>query len=168
MAIERSEPSFTAGDREMLEGWLDYHRATLLLKCEGLTDEQLRSRPVPPSTLSLLGLVRHMAEVEFGWFNNALAGDTAPPIYGTDDNPDRDFEDVDVADVGEAFARLEQEVTRSRAISATRDLDLATARPRDGQALTLRWVLPHMIEEYARHNGHADLLREAIDGTTGD
>ena len=74
MTIERTEPSFTAGDREMLEGWLDYHRSTLLVKCEGLDDGQLRTRSVPPSSMSLLGLVRHMTEVECGWFTNALGG----------------------------------------------------------------------------------------------
>ena len=167
MAIERSEPSFTAGDREMLEGWLDYHRATLLLKCDGLTDEQLRSRSVPPSTLSLLGLVRHMTEVEYGWFVMDLGGTKLDGIYCTPANPDGDFDDVDTADVAAAFARFEEEVARSRGIAASRDLDLRTSAP-NGKPLTLRWVLTHMIEEYARHNGHADLLREASDGTTGD
>ncbi len=167
MAIVREEPSFTAGDREMLEGWLDYHRATLLKKCEGLNDDQLRTRAVPPSSLSLLGLVRHMTEVEYGWFNMDLGGTELDSIYCSPANPDGDFDDVDTANVAEAFDRFEQEIARSRGIAASRDLDLRTRAP-NGKPLTLRWVLCHMIEEYARHNGHADLLREQIDGTTGD
>ncbi len=169
MTIERAEPSFTAGDREMLDGWLDYHRVTLLTKCEGLSDEQLKTRAVPPSSMSLLGLVRHMSEVELGWFARELEADeTARPIYYDDASPDGDFDDLDSAAVVEVFARFDEEVDRARRIAAARDLDEATPRPRDGKRLTLRWVLTHMIEEYARHNGHADFLREQIDGTTGD
>ena len=169
MTIERHEPALTAGDREMLDGWLEYHRATLLAKCEGLTDEQLKTRSVPPSSLSLLGLVRHMSEVELGWFANGLEADeTATPIYCSTASPDGDFDDLDSAPVAQVFARFDEEVDRSRRTSAARDLDRATPRPRDGKPLTLRWVLTHMIEEYARHNGHADILREQIDGATGD
>lgn len=169
MTIERAEPAFTAGDREMLDGWLDYHRATLLTKCEGLSDEQLKSRAVPPSSMSLLGLVRHMSEVELGWFAREIDGDeTATPIYYSEASPDGDFDDLDSAPVAEVFARFDEEIARARRIAAARELDLATPRLRDGQPLTLRWVLTHMIEEYARHNGHADFLREQIDGATGD
>jgi uncharacterized damage-inducible protein DinB len=167
MTIERAEPSFTAGDREMLDGWLDYHRATLLTKCEGLTDEQLKTRAVPPSSMSLLGLVRHMTEVEQGWFNEDLGDEVVGSIYCEDDR-DGDFNDLDSVPVAEVFARFDQEIARARRIAAARDLDEATPRPHDGKPLTLRWVLTHMIEEYARHNGHADFLREQIDGTTGD
>ena len=169
MTIERAEPAFTAGDREMLDGWLDYHRATLLTKCEGLTDEQLKTRAVPPSSLSLLGLVRHMTEVEYGWFSEGLEADAElEPIYCSDAAPESDFDDLDSAPVADVFARFDAEVARSRTIAAARDLDTARPRPHDGKPLTLRWVLTHMIEEYARHNGHADFLREQIDGATGD
>ncbi len=168
MTIARAEPSFTAGDREMLDGWLDYHRATLLTKCEGLTDEQLKTRAVPPSSMSLLGLVRHMSEVERGWFAREIEADeTATPVYFSKVSPDGDFDDLDSAPVADVFARFDEEIARARRIAAARDLDEATPRLRDGKLLTLRWVLAHMIEEYARHNGHADVLREQIDGTTG-
>ena len=83
MTTERAEPATTAGEREMLTGWLDYHRATLVWKCEGLTDEQLRERSVPPSGLCLLGLVRHLTECERGWFRNVLAGGDLPYVYAT-------------------------------------------------------------------------------------
>ena len=169
MTIERAEPSFTAGDREMLDGWLDYHRATLVTKCEGLTDEQLKTRAVPPSSMSLLGLVRHMSEVERGWFAREIESDeNATPIYFSETSPDGDFDELDSAPVAEVFARFDKEVARARRIAAARDLDEATPRLRDGKPLTLRWVLTHMIEEYARHNGHADLIRESIDGEVGE
>ena len=165
----RVEARFDADERTMLSGFLDYHRATLLTKCEGLSDEQLKTRAVPPSSMSLLGLVRHMSEVELGWFAREIDGDeTATPIYYSEASPDGDFDDLDSAPVAEVFARFDEEIARARRIAAARDLDETTPRLRDGQPLTLRWVLTHMIEEYARHNGHADLLREQIDGATGD
>jgi uncharacterized damage-inducible protein DinB len=163
----RAEPPFAAGELEMLSAWLDFHRATLLLKCEGLTDDQLRQRSVPPSDLSLLGLVRHMAEVERGWFRQCLAGEDVPELYS-----ETEFSDVDTADTGEAFRIFEQECDLARqAVAAAPDLDAFSRgeRRRDDvpHRFTLRWILVHMIEEYARHNGHADLLRERIDGATG-
>ena len=179
MTLERVEPPLEAGEREMLNSWLDFHRATLAWKCDGLTGEQLRQRAVPPSSLSLLGLVRHMAEVERGWFRRTLAGEHAPPIYfSPNDNPDGDFDDVDDADVAADFAtwRTECEAARKAEAAAT-SLDVtaveqswawrrsSTETPR---RVSLRWILVHMVEEYARHNGHADLLRERIDGATGD
>ncbi len=179
MTLERVEPPLEAGEREMLNSWLDFHRATLAWKCDGLTGEQLRQRAVPPSSLSLLGLVRHMAEVERGWLRRTLAGEHAPPIYfSPNDNPDGDFDDVDDADVAADFAtwRTECEAARKAEAAAT-SLDVtaveqswawrrsSTETPR---RVSLRWILVHMVEEYARHNGHADLLRERIDGATGD
>src|SRR5215471_6694451 len=106
MTVERVEPPLVAHEREMLEAWLDFHRATLAVKCAGLTDGQLRARAVPPASLSLLGLVRHMAEGEHQWFTMVLGGEQeeqAPYPYYTEDNPDADFDDVDAADVAEAF-----------------------------------------------------------------
>jgi uncharacterized damage-inducible protein DinB len=154
----------------MLTGWLDHHRAVLLWKCEGLTDDQLRQRSVPPSSLSLLGLVRHMADVERGWFRQVLLGEDVPDLYSRKEDPDTDFNDVDTADVAEAFRAFEQECAAARqAVAASPNLDVLSKErsERTGEQFSLRWILTHMIEEYARHNGHADLLRERIDGATG-
>jgi uncharacterized damage-inducible protein DinB len=153
------------GEREMLDGWLDYHRATLLWKCAGLDDSQLRLRACPPSTLSLLGLVRHMNEVENSWFGR-FTGVEPPWIYSTDEWPDADFDDLDNADADADFAAFERQCARSRERAAGHSLD-ETFTSRRGRQLSLRWIYVHMIEEYARHNGHADLIREAIDGATG-
>ena len=150
----------------MLEGWLDYHRQTLAWKCVGLSDAQLRERSVPPSSMSLIGLVRHMAEVERNWFRRTLSEEDAPPIYYGPDNEDGDFDDVDGASVEEAFAEWRSPCANARAVAARMQLDDTGAGR--GQTVSLRWVLVHMIEEYARHNGHADFLRERIDGATGD
>ncbi len=117
----------------------------------------------------LLGLVRHMAEVERGWFRRTLAGEDAPPLYYPDVDPDGDFDNVDgatQADVDEAFATWRAEVQRGKEIMATKSLDDTFVRR--GKEFSLRWVLEHLVEEYARHNGHADLLRERIDGETGE
>ncbi len=163
-------PPLHGPERESLTEWLRYHRETLAWKCDGLDPDQLCLRSVPPSTLSLIGLVRHMAEVERHWFRRLLAGettDTAGPIYYDDTNRDGDFDDVDPSTVDAAMATWRRECERADEIVA--DLDLDETRFQDGRGdISVRWVLTHMIEEYARHNGHADLLRERIDGTTGD
>jgi uncharacterized damage-inducible protein DinB len=167
-APDRVFPPLVADERTMLDAWLDFHRATLLMKCEGLDDDQLRARSTPPSTLSLLGLVRHMTEVERGWFRRTLIGEDAPRIYSVEGRKDVDFDDVDSADSHVDFAAFSAEVERCRTICADhRDLDALAASQRHG-SVSLRWIYVHMIEEYARHNGHADLLRERIDGQTGD
>ena len=161
--VHREEHPRNLPEREDLDAWLDFHRRTLLAKCGGLTGEQLARRAVPPSSLSLLGLVRHMAEVERHWFRRLVDGDaTAGYIYCTDTNRDGDFDDVDTADAAADFAVFAHEVAAAEAIAAGRDLD-ESYEGRHGPT-SLRWVLVHMIEEYARHNGHADLIREAIDG----
>jgi hypothetical protein len=161
---ERVDPPYEADERTMLVSWLDYQRATLALKCEGLTDEQMRERSVPPSSLSLLGLVRHMAEVENNWFRFWLAGDGPVSRY----EGDEDFE-VDGADVADAFDYWRSECENARNVVATFDsLDAVGAGQELGAGISVRWTLVHMIEEYARHNGHADLIRERIDGSTGD
>jgi uncharacterized damage-inducible protein DinB len=167
MADARPRAPREAAEREMLNGWLEFHRATLQLKCDGLTDEQLRQRSVPPSGMSLLGLVRHLAEVERGWFRRGVGGEDAPARYYSKENPDGDFDDVDSADTAEAFATWRADCEQARAaVAAAPSLDYTFA---DGETRSsLRWVMLHMIEEYARHNGHADLLRERIDGATGD
>jgi hypothetical protein len=157
-------PRIPADERASLESWLDFHRATLLRKCAGLTPEQLTERSCPPSELSLLGLVRHMTLVE-GWFH---AFDDLPRLglYCSEGHPDGDFELTDPARAGDDLAAFHASVSRARLAVASRGLD---ERGSGGsQPVSLRWVYQHMIEEYARHNGHADLLRERIDGATGD
>jgi uncharacterized damage-inducible protein DinB len=171
MTSERPRPGLQAGERDMLNGWLDFHRAVLLWKCEGLTDDQLKQRAVPPSSLTLLGLVRHMAEVERGWFRVVLLGEDLPDLYTTPEGADPEFNGVDDADVAADVAAFEAECAAARqAVATAPDLDVLSKErsQRTGQQFSLRWILTHMIEEYARHNGHADLLRESIDGATGD
>jgi uncharacterized damage-inducible protein DinB len=168
--VERIEPPLVADERTMLDTWLDYHRATLLMKCAGLTDAQLKRRSADPSTLSLLGLVRHMTEVERAWFRRRIGGEDAPPLYYTQERRDDDFDAVDDADPAAMFAAFNAEVDRCRAAVAGVPLDTVVPNTtRDGRNdFSVRWIYVHMIEEYARHNGHADLLRERIDGAKGD
>jgi uncharacterized damage-inducible protein DinB len=166
MTVERVVPALVAAEREMLGAWLDFQRDTLALKCDGLTGDQLRERAVPPAKLSLLGLVRHMAEGEQQWFAMVLGGEQVPFHYYTDGNPDAEFDDVDGADVAEAFETWRSECADARErVAAAPSLDVTGSQ--DGRDFSLRWIMIHMIEEYARHNGHADLLRERIDGTVG-
>jgi len=165
----RTDPGTLTGERAALEEWLDFHRATLAMKCEGLDDAQLRTASAPPSDLNLLGLVRHMAEVERGWFRRTLAGEDAGWIYCTEEDMDRDIHATEEDTWEEAYATWQDEIARARANAAERGLDdVGTGKHRSGQTYNLRWIYLHMIEEYARHNGHADLLRERIDGATGD
>ena len=151
----------------MLEGWLDWHRQTLLIKCAGLTAEQLKLRAVEPSSLSLLGLVRHMSEVERSWFRNHAAGLQTSELYSSATNRDGDFDDVDGADAQADYAVFLEEIEAARAAIADVPLDHEFISKRNS-VISVRWVYVHMIEEYARHNGHADLLRESIDGSTGE
>jgi uncharacterized damage-inducible protein DinB len=162
----RVEPGFLLPEREMLEGWLEFHRATLLAKCEGLSDAQRRQRPVPTSELSLHWLVRHLADVERNWFQRVLSdqpelediwsggvnryhGQSLPASASWEDDRATYLEQCDLA----------------RGIAATKTLD--DTGPRKGRPCSLRWIYVHMVEEYARHNGHADLLRELVDGEVG-
>lgn len=162
----RSEPSFLLGERAMLDAWLEFHRLTLLIKCEGLDDDGRRARPVPTSQLSLHGLLRHMAEVERNWFRRVLLRqpDTPPLWY------DPAVEDSELVPLDDAYweadlAAWQQECEHSRASAAAHDLDDTGLRR--GEPCSLRWIYVHMIEEYARHNGHADLIRELVDGAVG-
>ncbi|WP_407940832.1 DinB family protein [Nonomuraea antri] len=152
----------------MLTSWLDFHRETLMMKCAGLSEEQLRLRSASPSSMSLLGMVRHMAHVERVWFRRVLDGEDVPLLWGKQAHRDADFDDVDTASADEAFATWRQEVELARKISAALPIEAIGKQQRHGQDCSHRWVLVHMIEEYARHNGHADLLRERIDGAVGD
>ncbi|GAB2691272.1 DinB family protein [Nocardia thraciensis] len=154
-------------ERTLLQSWLDFQRLTLLVKCQGLTAEQLRARSVEPSTLSLLGLVRHMTDVERSWFRKLCAGEDLRYRYSTRDNVDGEFDDVDTADPEADLERYRAELELADKAVADLPLEHTFVHPRSAQAISLRWVYLHMIEEYARHNGHADLLRERIDGSTG-
>ncbi|MGY1399274.1 DinB family protein [Streptomyces sp. SS10] len=163
----RVGPPLFGGERETLRACLDYHRATLAMKCEGLTDEELRKRSMPPSTLSLLGLVRHMAEVERAWFRRVFQDNDAPMVW----SDETDFQaayDADASTRQEAFTAWEAEVENSRQVEReASSLDAAGHQPRWGEDVSLRMVMLHVLMEYARHNGHADFLREGVDGTVG-
>ena len=166
---ERTDPPLAAPEREMLLGWLDFHRSTLRLKCQGLTPEQLCERSVPPSSMSLIGLVRHMAEVERNWFQRVMEGTDAPPLfYDRETNPDGDFDDVDPDRVENDYDSWLDQIAIADEVTTRHELDDMAAVENYGRHVSLRWILVHMVEEYARHNGHADLLRERIDGATGD
>lgn len=168
MTIPRTEPSVTADERTMLEGWLDHHRATLAIKCEGLDDARLRTASVPPSELSLLGLVRHMAEVERIWFRKVLVDDDQGPLYFSEEDPDGEFHLTEADTWEEAYGTWQEEITIARRHAEGFALDdIGRAAHGRGEKPSLRWIYTHMIEEYARHNGHADLIRERIDGATG-
>jgi uncharacterized damage-inducible protein DinB len=168
--IERTEPGRHRGEREALEEWLDYHRDTLLWKCAGLTSEQLKERAVPPSKLSLLGLVRHMTEVERGWFRVHATDQEMDFPYSSAGDREADFDRVDDADAQADLDAFRREIEEARAAVRGKQLDdVVRTHGRDPrEPADIRWIYLHMIEEYARHNGHADLIRERIDGVTGD
>ncbi|MEU6403223.1 DinB family protein [Streptomyces sp. NPDC046985] len=170
MTTTRQEPALNADERTMLDGWLDYHRQTLAWKCEGLTDAQLRTASAEPSELTLMGLVRHMAEVERYWFRAVLTGEDSAPLYCGEQDPDGDFHVTAQDTWAEASAVWQAEIEAARRVAAGLDLDRLSERldKRTGEPFSLRWIYTHMIEEYARHNGHADLVRERIDGAAGD
>lgn len=167
MTTERTEPPVTGPEREMLRAFLDFHRDTLAMKCEGLSDDQLREQSSPPSTLSLLGLVRHMAEVERTWFRRVINGEDLPLVWS--DNGDYQAAyDASQASVAGAFRAWQDEVEHARRIErAAESLDVTGYQQRWDEDVSLRLVMYHLLHEYARHNGHADFLREAIDGTVG-
>jgi hypothetical protein len=156
---------FDANERLLLTTFLDFQRDALSRKCSGLTDEQLRSRPVPSSNVSLIGLVRHLAGVERWYFQAVIADHFPGPIF--DFESDAAFNDVADASGAENLAIWQGEVDTSRRITAERSLG-AVGCTSDGTRVSLRWVLVHMIDEYARHLGHADIVREAIDGASGE
>ncbi|MFF5186117.1 DinB family protein [Streptomyces sp. NPDC000345] len=162
----RPVPLLTGEERPMLESWLDFHRATLELKCAGLDDEQVRTASAAPSALTLLGLVQHLAEVERNWFQRVFAGLDVPPVFEEETgyalHPERGLD--------EALEIWRREVARGRELIAGRSPEepgRITDGPMAGTVVSLRWVLIHLVEEYARHNGHADILRERIDGVIG-
>jgi hypothetical protein len=156
----------TGDERTLLTTLLDWHRETFALKCAGVPPERLSEKSVPPSDLSLHGLVRHLAGTERWWFRQQFRGEDVPHLYYTDDDPDQDFGTLD-GDPAEAFAAWQAECALSREIVAAADLEDTGIQRSSGQPISLRRIVLHMIAEYARHNGHADLLRERIDGATG-
>jgi len=164
--VERPDGELDCDERPMVEDFLASQRSTLLVKCAGLTGEQLMRRSVEHSGLSLLGLIRHMAKVERIWFRERFAGQSVERLYSTDDWKDADFEDLDPANAEEDYARLLEEVRLADA--AVADASLDDTFTLGGKPASLRLIYLHMIEEYARHNGHADMLREGIDGVTGE
>jgi uncharacterized damage-inducible protein DinB len=162
----RREPGFELDERAMLEGWLEFHRTTLEIKCEGLDDAVRKARPVPTSRLSLHGLVRHMAEVERNWFQRTLLQRSdAAPIWYDPRIEDSELVPLDDANWASDLSTWRAECAASR--DAARTFALEDTGVRHGEPCSLRWIYTHMIEEYARHNGHADLIRELLDGTVG-
>ena len=154
-------------EREILTSYLDWQRQTFELKCAGIPPERLSERQVPPSTMTLHGLVRHLSGTERWWFRIQYTGEDVPLLYYTDEDPDQDFDSLD-GDVAKAFEVWRAECARSREIvAATRSLDETGTHLATGNPVSLRRIMVHMIAEYARHNGHADLLRERTDGATG-
>ncbi len=167
MTTERISPPLTGGERETLRAYLDFHRATLAMKCDGLGDEELCRQSMPPSTLSLLGLVRHMAEVERTWFRRVINKEDVPLVWSAEGDYQQAY-DTSSATRTEAFDAWQTEVEHARRIEREAEsLDITGYQPRWGEHVSLRLVMLHLIHEYARHNGHADFLREGIDGTVG-
>jgi uncharacterized damage-inducible protein DinB len=166
--MTRIDPPTVAAERELLQGFLEFHRQTLLLKVQGLSADDLVRRSVEPSSMSLLGLVRHLTEVEQYWFKTSLAGEVVPDRYWTDEYPDGDFDLVDPAQAEADLKTWADAVRESDEIAARYALDDTFRRPRRDEEYSLRYLYIHLIEEYSRHNGHADLLRERIDGSTGE
>ncbi|MGY1813154.1 DinB family protein [Blastococcus sp. SYSU D00820] len=162
----RTEVPRTGGERELLRAYLDFHRETLALKCAELPDDELRRAPTA-SSLSLLSLVRHMAEVERAWFRRVLDGQDVPLVWSPEGDVQAAY-DASGAAPEEAFAAWQAEIAIARDIEAAApDLDVTGVDRRSGEVYSLRRVMVHLVQEYARHNGHADLIREALDGRTG-
>jgi hypothetical protein len=166
-APERANVPVSGDERTQLDAWLDFQRATLLKKCDGLNAAQMKMHPVATSKLSLLGLIRHMTFVEQVWFETTFAGHDTSDYYKTEGDRDADFNDLDSAAVEEVIDLYLKSVKVSRELCAGHSLDELATKPRRGREVDLRWIFVHMIEEYARHNGHADIIRELVDGATG-
>ena len=166
-ADNRVGPGNFDSEREMLRAFLDYHRETLAMKCAGLSDDELRRKSMPPSTLSLLSLVRHLAEVERAWFRRVFDDHDAPMVWSDKIDFQAAF-DASGSSRAEAFTAWEAEVENSRRVEREAEsLDVAGYQPRWDEEVSLRLIMIHVLLEYGRHNGQADLLREGIDGLTG-
>jgi hypothetical protein len=163
--MDRTPEPESSGERELLLGWLDFHRDALAAKCAGLDDEQLVCASAPPSALSLLGLVRHLTEMERHYLVDALAGTSVGLLYCTEENPEADIEGIDASMVAASMAAWAEARSRADAALHTFD-DLGTPTPSGHR--TARWHVLKVLQEYARHNGHADIIRERIDGARGE
>jgi len=165
--IDRGFAPDEGDERTLLNAFLEFHRETFLWKCSGLTGEQLALRSVSTTGMSLLGLIRHLTDVERHWLREVTAGENVDMAYWGNPNRDSDFEDIRAEDAERDYATYVAEVDACRA-NQSLGLDATVLRGDSGERFTFRWILIHLIEEYARHNGHADLMREAIDGETGE
>jgi uncharacterized damage-inducible protein DinB len=165
--VERASVPNHGDERELLDAFLEFHRQTLLWKCSGLTGEQLAHRAVPTTTMTLLGIVRHITDVERLWLRQVASGEAPDTIYWDKPDRDSDFDDATADHAERDYATYLAELDVCRA-NQTLDLDATVVDPDNGETFTFRWIMTHLIEEYARHNGHADLIREAIDGSTGE
>jgi uncharacterized damage-inducible protein DinB len=174
-AQDRVDPPFAADEATTLVGFLNYQRDTLRWKCSGLTPAQLAT-PLAPTTMTLGGLLKHLAVVEAGWLNQRFAGGVVKPSWFDEldaDDPDWAFTSAVDASPDQLFAWFDESIAVSDrvlrdALTGPDGLGALSEEARDEQRISLRWIVCHLIEEYARHNGHADLLRESIDGATGE
>ena len=166
--FERPKPLLLGPERAQLESWLAFYRATLLKKCSGLSYEDLCRRPIESSTMSLLGMLRHMTFVEQVWFDARFAGNDVVEYYKLPDDRELDWTALGSATLNEVVANFQRACETSDELARGHELDELVTTPGKGrEPVDLRWIYIHMIEEYARHNGHADLLRQCIDGATG-
>jgi len=163
--VARTFAPLTGTEEDVAWGMLAFYRSTLLMKCQGLEDSQLRFRSVGPSKMTLLGLLRHMTEVERYWFQEVILGDKVVPYYGQDS--EADFDNLDSTPVPEVVRRFHIACADSHTVAVDRSLDQDVPCEMFGKPVSIRFIAIHMVEEYARHCGHADLLREALDGSTG-
>ncbi|RKT77985.1 uncharacterized protein DUF664 [Terracoccus luteus] len=163
--VTRPSGSLVADERTMLRELLQWHRETLLHKCAGLTGEQLATRSVPPSGLSLLGLLRHLRKVERIWLRTRVAGEAVEPLHGFGTGREDDFDELDPTRAQAEYEALLEEWRLADAAVEGLGLDETFEGPHG--PFSLRFVHLHLIGEYARHNGHADLVRERVDGVTG-
>ncbi len=169
LSEKRTEPPLAGDELATLNGFLDFQRQTVLLKCAGLSPAQLVTPAVASSNLRLLGILRHLVDVERGWLSEVFTGAAELSIWGPEPDADLLVEQADAESVAATFARYAEEVERSRAIvAAAQPGQLSVGLSRTGVPFSLRWILVHLIEEYARHNGHADLIRQALDGAVGE
>jgi uncharacterized damage-inducible protein DinB len=166
--FQRPKPLLSGPERAQLESWLAFYRATLLKKCSGLAIEDLRRRPIESSSMSLLGMLRHMTFVEQVWFDARFAGNEVAEYYKRPDDRDADWTDLDSTTLAEAVTNYQRACETSDELARGHELEEVVKKPGAGrEPVDLRWIYLHMLEEYARHCGHADIIRELVDGTTG-
>jgi len=167
--VERIDPDFAVDERTTLVQFLDWYRAATELKSVGLSDGQAATPACEPSMLTVTGIIRHMAEVERHWFRRCYRGEDAPPIFYTEERPDGDLEVLPTTSLADSITIWRGEIAiADEVLAGVTDLASLAATPRHGNLPSMRWILVHMIEEYARHCGHLDLIRERLDGQVGD